>query len=135
MSKTYGTFKTDSEMESKGIIIDYGEAGKFQIARAGGANKAFNRAIQKLSKPYRRAIQANRMDEEVAEQLLLKAFCKTCLLGWENVTGPDGEPLEYSMENAQKLLVDLPDLWDDLRTDAQNAELYRQETREADSGN
>lgn len=132
---TFTTFKNDEALEQSGIILDYGSAGKFTVARAGGANKAFTRKLKRLTQPYRRAIQNNTMDDKVAEAVLMKAFVDTCLLGWEGVTGSDGEPLEFNRENAMMLLEALPELWAELREDSQNSSMYRQEIREADSGN
>jgi len=132
---TYTAFKTSEKLETEGIIIDYGDGGKYIVARMGGSNKKFTKRISKLTKPHRKAIQADRMDEGLAEQLLLEAFIDTCLYDWENVTDVDGEPLEYTRENALTLLTDLPELWDDLRTSAQNASLFRDEVATADSGN
>ena len=132
---TYETFKTSVKLETEGIILDYGPAGKYIVARAGGANKKFVKRISKLTTPHRKAIQANRLDDETGEAILMNAFVDTCLFDWEGVTGPDGEPLPFNRENAMKLFTDLPDLWRELREDAQNASLYRDEVQEADSGN
>ena len=51
----YSTFRTDDELERKGIVIEY-DSFRVTIARAGGSNKAFERALEAKSRPFRRAI-------------------------------------------------------------------------------
>lgn len=132
---TYRTFKTDSNLETNGITIDYGPAGKFRVARAGGGNKRFNKKFSQVTKPHRRAIAAGAMDDDMAEGLMMDAFIESSLLGWEGVTGEDGQPLEFTKANAKKLFQDLPDLFRELLNDAQNVALFRRSLLEADAGN
>lgn len=136
----YTLFKTDANLEKDGIFIEYGEASngqptRIKIARAGGQNTAFTKALERLTKPYRKAIQTNSLDDKTADRVYKEAFIDGVLLGWENVEGPDGELLEFNRENAIKLFTDLPDLFRDLREQAENVALFRAEVREVDLGN
>jgi hypothetical protein len=135
MAGTYAAYKTDEKREREGVLLDMGDAGKFRIARAGGANSNFQRRLMALSKPYRRAIQTGNIDPKIADRVLVEAYVETVLLGWESVTGPDGKPLEYSKENAVKLFTDLPDLFKDIRETAEDMTLFKLELDEADAGN
>lgn len=141
-------FKTDQNMERDGIIIDYGpnddlpkgEDGqhppmRFRIARAGGANQAFNKTLERLTRPHRRAIQSGNMSMELSDKLYRQAFIESILIGWDNITTADGQPLPYSPENADKLFTDLPDLYTDLREQSNNASLFREESLQEDLGN
>jgi hypothetical protein len=38
MSGTFAAFKSDVDRERNGLWLDYGDAGEFLVARAGGAN-------------------------------------------------------------------------------------------------
>jgi hypothetical protein len=132
---TYRTFKTDPGLETSGITIDYGSAGKFRIARAGGSNKRFNKKFAQLTRPHRRAIAAQAMDDDLADGLMMDAFIESSLLGWEGVTGEDGQALEFTKDNARKLFRDLPDLFRDLLNEAQNIALFRRSLLETEAGN
>lgn len=132
---TYDSFATSSDMEKEGIWIDYGDAGKFRIARAGGSNKAFVRQFQRMTKPHRRAIQADAMNDEAQLAIMRQVFIDTVLLGWENVTDRDGKEMPFSKENAAQLFTDLPDLFGDLLSQAQNYSLFRDVILETDAGN
>ena len=132
---TYSAFKTNPELETKGIVIDYGDAGRFRIARAGGANASYQKKLAALAKPIRRQIQAETIGKEKAEEIMAEAFFHTVLLGWEGVTDADGNELPYSIQNARTLFADLPDLLADLVESAQKASLFRDEVAEQDAKN
>lgn len=135
MSGTYGAFKTSGKLEVEGIVIDYGPGGKFRIARSGGANKRYQTRLEELGRPYRRALATGTMPAERADDLLRQVFSETVMLGWEDVTDPDGKPLAFTVENCIKLFKDLPDLFEDLREQSQRQALFREQQREADAGN
>lgn len=136
----YGLFKTDESLEVGGIFLEYGltDDGKpirIKVARAGGANKAFAKALEKATKPYRKALQSGMMSNEQADKLYREVFVDTVVLGWENVQGPDGKELPFTRENALQLFQDLPDLFADLREQVNNVALFREEVMEEDLGN
>lgn len=136
----YKQFKTDEALETDGIWIEYGttEAGqpiRIKIARAGGRNTAFSKALERTTRPYRKAIQTGMLDNKTADNLYKDVFAETVVLDWINVEGPDGQLLEFKKENVVKLFNDLPDLFNDLREQAANAALFREEVLEGALGN
>lgn len=136
----YKLFKMDQDLETDGIFVEYGSTAegkpiRLKIARAGGANKAFSKALEKATRPHRKAIQSGFLDNATADRIYRGVFVDTVLLGWENVEGPDGKPMTFNKENALQLFTDLPDLFADLREQASNVALYREEVAEADLGN
>lgn len=135
----YDKFKTDPRLETEGVEIEYGthdgEPIRFRLARAGGANTRYAKVSAQRLQPYRRQLQTNTMDEEVAERLMREIFVDTVLLGWSNVYNEDGEHMVYNRENALKLLTDLPDLYADLRNASVELANYLRQTQEIDSGN
>jgi len=131
----YKQFKTDKNLEKDGIILDYGEAGRIRIARAGGNNERFKRYTEAQLKPYTRQISAGTMDEKLATKISADIYAKTIILGWEEVTGEDGKPLEFTVENVTKVLLDLPDLFSDIQKAASDATLFRADVQDAVAGN
>ncbi len=132
---TYDTFKNSENHEQNGITLDLGDSGKFVIARAGGGNHTYRKTLERLSKPYRRAIQARTLSIEKDTELLAKCYAECIVKSWEGVTGPDGEPLPFTQENCIKLLSDLPDLFLEIQQTANEDQLYREVIQEEDSGN
>ncbi|QYW02122.1 tail chaperone [Stenotrophomonas phage Sonora] len=143
MNPLYAQYKTDQNLEKSGILFEAGEITengatkkiRFRIARAGGANEEFNKALERESKPFKRAIQTKTLSNKKAEQIYLKAFISSVLLGWENVRDQNNNELAFNTENALALLSDLPDLFADLREAANDAALFREEELEIDLGN
>jgi len=140
----YSQFKTDENMEKAGILLEYGETddGKaicIRIARAGGANKAFERRMEADSKPFRRQIQNETIENKQVLKLMRKVYAETILLGWENVqyeTGPNkGKDIPFTVENCITLFEELPDLFTDIQEQSRRAALFRAEVREADAKN
>ncbi len=141
----YGLFKTDVNLEKKGIIIDYGEF-RVTIARAGGGNKKFAKLLEGKTKPYRRAIQTETMDSELAMGVLQKVYVDAVILNWETknedgewevgIEAPEGGPLlPFTSENILETFASLPDLFTDLQEQANKVALFRKEIMETDAGN
>lgn len=131
----YDLFDRDEGMETKGIWQNFGIYGKFLIARAGGSNSRFSSTLSKVMEPYQRQIQKNMLEESIANELLVKVFAKTVILGWEGVTGKDGNEIKYSYDACVKLLTDLPDFFLDMREEAMRISNFRKVDLEDDGKN
>lgn len=137
---TYGAYQTDKDLETNGVLLDLGEQGAFVVARAGGANRKYLTEVRKLTQKYRRQIIAGTLDPDIAERLAKEAFSKTIVLRWLkkgdkfgsfeaqfDVTGPNGSPLPFNVENCKMLLTDLHDLYLDIKDCADSSTAYRKE--------
>lgn len=136
----YTQFGTDSNLETSGILLQYGQnsQGKdicIRIARAGGNNKQYQKRMETLIKPYRRQIQNETISNDLMEKLVQQAFAETVVLGWENVEGKDGKSLEFNVDNCIALFKDLPDLFKDIQDQAQRSALFKAEVLETESKN
>ena len=132
----YSKFQTDTDVEQKGIILDYGEGnGRIRIRRAGGSNQAFTKALEKISRSYRAQIQHNLLSPDESLHIMIEVFAATVVINWEGVIGQDGKTLAFSKENCMKLFKDLPDLFRDVQEQAQNVSLFRANLSEADAKN
>lgn len=130
----YSQFKTNANRETTGIRVEYPDFEKplapvptFILARAGGSNIAYNRALERETKPLRRAIATGNIPLAALMAINRKVFIETCLLGWENVTTSDGVELECNATNANVLFTDLPDLYADLEQQANNVAHFREQ--------
>ena len=62
----YKLFKTNENLETDGIWLEYGQTAdgkpiRIKIARAGGHNVAFSKALEKATRPYKKAIQTGKI--------------------------------------------------------------------------
>lgn len=133
MTDVFKTFGSDASLEQSGVWVEI-EGKRFKIARAGGSNLEFAKAMRKKIGPFQRAIQNDRMDEIIARKLVREVFVDTVLKNWEGVEGPDG-PIPYSKENALMLLEKLPNLMFLLQQKAEQFETFQQEEIEDDAKN
>ena len=150
----YGAFRSDIGAEQEGVILDYGPF-RVTIARAGGSNKAYERILESLTKPYRRAIQLETLDAKVSEKIMKEAMAKAVILNWEvlvdadgllNAEGQDwkqgleypdtGDLLPFSWENVMEVLQhkEIQNLYHDLRVQSGKEALFLQ-TRREEEGN
>jgi hypothetical protein len=131
----YDTFGTDANLEAgQGITLEYPDC-SITIHRAGGANKKYAQAISNKMKPYARKVQLGTMEEALAYRLLVEAYAEAIVIGWEGVTGKDGKPLPFTKENCITLFMDLPDLFADVRGQAENAAAFKVVQEEEDQKN
>lgn len=131
----FNALKSDPQREVSGVTIDMGELGKFHVARAGGSNTAFEKALVAATKPYRRAMQIGTMDNKLANEILAKVYAETVLLGWEGVLDENEQPFPFNKVNAQHLLTVLPELFKLVQQTAEDSALFRLDILEADAKN
>lgn len=114
----YKAFKADETLEREGVWLDFGDYGRFRIARSGGSNQAYNAKVAAAFKPYRRQYETGTLEEDKAREVLSSVFADTIILGWENVFGESGEPMEFNRGNALKLMNELPELYRMIREES-----------------
>jgi hypothetical protein len=141
-------FKTDEKVEQQGVWLDYGDT-RIRIARAGGANKKFAKVLDKKTKPYRRALASGTMDNDRANNILRETYAESVVLDWQTKVGdewkpgidpedaglPAGDLLPVNSDNVLLALTALPDLYQDIMSQAQSIALFRAELDEAAAGN
>lgn len=124
----YKRFKTDSDLEAKsGIELDYGGGVKIRVLRAGGTNRAFQKALRDSLIKNNRKLSA--MDDDESVRGMAEVYSETVVIGWEGITDEKDEPLPFSKENVVKVLTELPELFRDIQNAAQSTDLFRAERR------
>lgn len=140
MANPYAVFKTDSDVEVNGVILDYGDI-RIRIARAGGANKKFNRLLTARLKQYKRQIDTESLDEEVASEVMIETYVDGIVLNMEvkdkvnstkalavytpGILDPDGNVLEFNRTNAIAFFTNLPELFKDVQVQSTQVALFR----------
>lgn len=147
-------FQTSKDIEKNGIVLDYGET-RIRIARAGGANKKYQKRLEACTRPHRRAIKNDLLDIDKGNELLMEAFAHAVVVGWENKTGeekngnfifspgvdpedaglPKGDLLPLNPSNVLKVFKNLPDLFLDVQEQATKSVLFREDIRDTDLEN
>jgi hypothetical protein len=140
----FDLFNTDSKSESEGIWIDYGSH-RVLVGRAGGANKKYQSCLEKITKPFRRALASGRLSNEQSKKLLYEVYANAVVFDWEikgdngewkkGIHKEDGGILEVTPANILLTFNLLPDQFLDIQSAVEGIELFRQEELEEDSKN
>lgn len=144
----YGNFEVDKDLETKGIVRDYGKF-RVTVARAGGHNKSYEKLLEKKGRPYEAAVEVGSMDNDLAVRILKEVFAETIVTNWEyqdeneewvrGIPDPEAqdEVLEFTPENVLRVLKTkkLHDLWKDIHKTANRASLYASSLEVARAGN
>ena len=140
-------FKTNQTKEQNGIPVEFAEAPNddgsiptFIVARVGKANKDYSKALEVATRPHRRQIELKQFSVEKSDEMFMKLFASHVLRGWSNVSNVDvfGEGTgyaPYSAENAIKLFVRLPEIFNRLQDESTHLSNFLDESLEDDSKN
>lgn len=136
----YKDFKTDVDAEINGIRVetsvnDDGTIATFILARSGRSNKMYQKCLEVEMRPYKRQIELGTLNDDIAQRMLLSVFAKSVLKGWENVEDENGNKLEFTHANICKVMTDLPDLYLELTTRANEASNFKQSILEEEVKN
>jgi len=152
---TFSKYRTNSDKEKGGVRLET-SGGTFIVRRKGSSNKPYMRALNRLFRPWRRALATGQMDYEKREELELVAFIDHILVGWEDDVSwpvkedgsfctleearalPEGDieerSLPFNKANA-RMVLSVTDLFEEIDFGASSPETFRSFEREQDSGN
>ncbi len=136
-------FETDTAVEREGIWNVYAPGVEVRVARAGGSNKFFLKTMKRLSAPHRRALQTDSVDDEILNDLFIKAYAAAIITDWKGFTkdlithdNADAETvLDFNRDNVEAVLREQPNLFLDIQKSSDTLSLYRAEINEVDSKN
>jgi ADP-dependent phosphofructokinase/glucokinase len=115
----YDMFLTSDSLETNGFQLIFGQA-EFTVARAGGKNKLFIEARDKYLKIF------TRDDAENSALFMANVWASSVVKGWKNVHDENGKELKFTHENCVKVLIDLPDLFDDIRSQSRDFQQFKE---------
>jgi len=93
-------------------------------------NTKFKKMFREVIKPYKTEFDEGRMDDGVADNLMIACFAKTILVGWEDLVDIDGKEWKYSVPNAESLLRDDRDVMDAITKFSENIDNYMRSNEE-----
>lgn len=134
-------FETNVQKETvDGVEVKYGanadgSVPTFRVLRRGPSNQRYTKALERESAPYRRLLELGTLDAKIQERVMRRVFCSSVLLSWSYVQTKDEKDIPFTVENAIKLMEQLPDLYYDLVAQADKASSFRLESLEGDAKN
>ncbi len=135
MTSPYTIFSTDKNLESgAGVDICY-PGFTITIHRAGGSNAKYANALRDKARPHSKMIANGMLDDTIAAKMLIEAFAESVIVGWKGVTDENGVELPFSIENCVKLFTDLPDLYADIKNQAEDFKVFQKANEETERKN
>lgn len=142
-SSLYKTFKTSEDKEVSGEWLDYGVC-RIKIARAGGSNTRYNRAMERHMRANRKAQQFDMLSDDDAGEALRKVYADSIVLDWETkqdgawvkgIEDAEGKIGPVTVDSIIVTFTALPDLFRDVIAMSQQIAVFRDDAIEADSKN
>ena len=128
-------FGTNQKSEVDGIDLDYGDY-TIRIARMGGSNKKWTKALSALVKKHSVQIRNDSMPEEQFKKLTLSLFAKHVFITWsgeglidEELWGNKEVP-QPTEENFVKLMLEYPDQFADIQEQAKSHATFQNQILE-----
>lgn len=99
----FAQYATDETLENNGTWVEIGGGAKLLIARSG--NRKYLKMLGREVERHKKVLDAgDDAADDKNEQIMIDVLASTILLGWEGITFK-GKALEYSVDNARKLLA------------------------------
>lgn len=130
----YEIFSTDSESEEAGIWVDLTDEISFKVRSIG--SKAVLDKREELMRPFQSLIKTGgKVPEKKNEEIGRKVIAGAVIADWKGLSDTEGGPLEYSFENALRVITELPRFANFVIGISTEHENYRQVNREEDAKN
>lgn len=150
----YASFTTSENLEINGLWLEE-PLYRVKVARSGGKNKNFQKALESSFRPHRRSVKLGTISDEVATPLLVDVYIQTVIKGWQVATGekdeagdivysegihdPEtGDVLPVTPENIKRVLLNErfgKALFDYIQEQAGNVSLFLEDVTAVDSKN
>jgi len=143
-SKLFKTFGTSKDAEKGGVWVNYDDV-KFLVARAGGSNIAYADVLKGKIRPFRYQIEHGSLSKADDDRITAETYAETIIKdvqtlqddgSWKQGVPTDaGNDVPYTTGAVIQLLMELPDLFRDLRACANDSAKFLKEAEAADVKN
>lgn len=145
MNSLYERYQTNRDAETKGIWLNFGPVDpndptkgdtRIRLARAGGANEAYQNMRTKLLEPWSASLRIGQpIPEADSRKIMTRLYAATIITEWENVFDADGNQRPCTLEQKEQVLTDLPQLYAEIFDFVNNYKHYLESIREATAKN
>lgn len=147
LKKLYKNYRTDKNKEQHGVERKYNDGTLvMNVARAGGSNDKYQTSFQTNWRQVNRVAELGELSNEKASEMYYKTYVETIIsnvrfLNEDGVLAPgigtnDSDVVvDATPDNLIALFRDCPELFLEIRFDAERRDRYLREDIEADSKN
>jgi hypothetical protein len=126
-------YLTDPVAEATtGVWLAFPNGWRFLCLRAGGANRAYQRAASAALKPHRQQIQRGTMDPEKLDEIVTTLYVNHVVKDIDGVKDEEGNPVPYSKKAVREILNQFPEMFAEIQNRVQDpGTFYDQDAEEA----
>ena len=115
----------NKKKEVEGVDVTYYGV-TLTVARANNTN--FKHQFRTLIAPYKYQMENNQnIPQDVSEDIMLKCYAKSILVGWKGLKDEDGKEIPYSNEKAYELLKEDEDAFEFVKNQSNNMDSFLNE--------
>jgi len=108
-------FITDPSLEMNGVGMRVNKDVVLGLRRPGGSNKEYKQALSRYSRPHRKQLKQDRMDQDVfRRECLVPTYAESIVAWWHGVKDEAGRDVELTPENARAYFEAFPLVFDDV---------------------
>jgi hypothetical protein len=82
-----------------------------KIRFAAASNKAFQKKMEELTRPHRKAIELDALPADLSLELAQRCYAETVVVDWRGLADDAGNPLPYSVESCMSLFKGNPNIY------------------------
>ena len=121
----YDRYATDAQVEVEGVYHTFDGGFKLRIARAGGGNRNYIKAIAERAEEFRNKKRAELVEAGTMADIYAEAIITDVEDPDGEFVGQDGEPIKVGSPQMAKLLRDLPELFLEIQRYATDRRYYK----------
>lgn len=144
----HSLFSMDATREETGVAVRYTNF-RLTLARAGGANRQFNRELDAELRQHRVAMRRGAVPQEILDDIDLRLYASAVVKNWETlvpqedgsekwvvgIEAENGDILPFSKEQVYAMFKKYPEFYEDVKLQANRIQLYRAAVQEDLEGN
>ena len=138
----FSQFAVNTQKETDGVPVVFdantdGTVPTIYLARQGGSNKKYAKAVEAAYRPVRRKLELKTLTNEEADPILKRLFAFNIIVGWDNVQDENNTLIPFTAENALALISDprMQDLFAHLDAVSKDSALFREASLEDEAKN
>lgn len=132
---TYKLYGTDPELEEHGTWVEFRPGVQYKIrSTLSKAVREFEHKLMKVQRPLYLANQGM-LPLEQQDRNEITRCARAIIVDWRGQTDANGNPLPFTVENAERVMTDLPRLRNDVLFAASAEETFRRDMQQALEGN
>lgn len=116
-------YSIDDTLSVEGKWVKIGKGAELRIARLN--NEPYREFIKKKLKPYKSAMRAGAVDDDLMTEVLIQAMARHILLDWKGLT-EKGEELKYSIAECERVLTEKEPFRELVAALANDADMFRE---------